>query len=56
MTDEEFMTYIINKIAEYAIDNNMEPDDTLKTVAENILALLEIATFNNITKEVHNGT
>ena len=24
----------------------MEPDDTLKTVADNILMLLEIATFN----------
>ena len=48
MTDEEFMTHVICEIAEYAIKNDMEPDDTLRTMANNILQLLEISTFNNI--------
>lgn len=47
MTDAEFMTYIISEICDYATDNEMEPNDTLRTVADNIKALLEISTFNN---------
>lgn len=46
MTEEEFMTYIISEICDFAIDNQMEPDDTLSTIADNIKALLEISTFN----------
>ena len=47
MNDEEFLTRIISEICDYAVDNGMEPDDTLETVADNIRALLEISTFNN---------
>lgn len=47
MTDEEFMTHVLCEIAEYAVKNDMEPDDTLRTIANNILQLLEISTFNN---------
>lgn len=47
MTDTEFMTNIITEICEYAVKNNMEPDDTLRTLADNILMLLEISSFNN---------
>lgn len=46
MTDVEFMTHIIQEICDYAVNNEMEPDDTLKTIADNIKALLEISTFN----------
>lgn len=46
MTDEEFMTYIITEICNYAVENDMEPDDTLSAIADNIKALLEISTFN----------
>ena len=46
MSDEKFMTDIIAQICGYAIKNGYEPDDTLKTVAENILKILEISTFN----------
>ena len=45
--DAEFMCSIIEDIRNYAAKNNMEPDDTLKTVANNILSLLEISTFNH---------
>lgn len=48
MTDEEFMVHIISEICEYAKENGMIPDETLKTVSENILALLTISTFNNM--------
>ena len=47
MGDTEFMTHIIAEICNYAVANGMEPDDTLGTVADNILSLLEISTFNN---------
>jgi hypothetical protein len=47
MRDNEFMTKIIGDICNYAVENGMEPDDTLGTVADNILSLLEISTFNN---------
>lgn len=46
MTDEEFLIHIISEICNYAIENQMEPDDTLSTIADNIKALLEISTFN----------
>lgn len=46
MSETEFMTHIIAEICNYAVANGMEPDDTLSTVAENILAILEISTFN----------
>ena len=47
MTDTEFITNIITEICEYAVENDMEPDDTLRTLADNILMLLEISSFNN---------
>ena len=47
MSDTEFMSHIIAEICNYAVANGMEADDTLATVADNILSLLEISTFNN---------
>lgn len=41
-----FITHIISEICAYANNNGLEPDDTLRTISENILALLEISTFN----------
>lgn len=49
MSDTEFMTHIIVEICNYAVTNGMKPDDTLGTVADNILSLLEISTFNSWT-------
>ncbi len=46
MSEEEFMTHIITEICDYSVENSMEPDDTLSTIANNIKALLEISTFN----------
>ena len=47
MKDIEFMSRLISEICDFARDNDMEPDDTLKTVAENLLALLKVSTFNH---------
>ena len=46
--DIKFMTDTISEICKYAKDNGMKPDDTLRTFCENVLALLEISTFNNM--------
>ena len=49
MTDAEFITNIISEICNQAVENEMEPDDTIRTIANNLLAILEISTFNNWT-------
>ena len=46
MTDTEFLSHIIAEICDYAVKNDMEPNDTLSTVADNIKALLKVSTFN----------
>ena len=46
MDENEFMTHIITEICDYAVENDMKPDDTLSTIADNLKALLEISTFN----------
>lgn len=50
MTEAEFMTHIITEICDYAVDNDMEPNDTLSVIADNIKAILEISTFNGWEK------
>lgn len=47
MNDMDFLINIITEICEYAVENGMKPDDTLKTISEYILELLEISTYNN---------
>lgn len=47
MNDTYFMTHIVCEICDYAVQNEMEPDDTLLTIADNIKTLLKISTFNN---------
>lgn len=47
MNDNEFLSHIVSEICDYAVKNGMEPDDTLNTIANNIIMLLEISTFNN---------
>lgn len=51
MNDTDFLTRVISTICNYAVKSNMEPDETLRTVAENILTLLEISTFNGWGKD-----
>ena len=49
--DMEFLTSIISQICDYAVDNGLNPTDTVKTVAKNLLALCEISNFDNWNKE-----
>lgn len=49
--DMKFLSNILSQICDYAVDNNLEPDDTIKTIADNMKALCEIASFNNWHKE-----
>ena len=47
MSDVKFLTHIVSEICTYAVLNNMDVDDTLRTVAKNILTMLEVSTFNH---------
>jgi len=47
MNDEKFLAHIIVEICDYAVENQMEPDDVLKKVAVDILCTLTISTYNN---------
>lgn len=51
MSDRDFLIHIIGEICTYAISNGMDPDDTLGTIANSILSLLKISTFNNWNME-----
>lgn len=44
--DAKFLSDILAQICNYAVKNNMIPDETIKTVSENMLSLLEISSFN----------
>ncbi len=54
MNDTDFLTHIIVEICNYAIDNDMAPDDALSIIADNIKALLEISSFNAWIREGKN--
>lgn len=49
--DSELMIQVISLIASYAVENDMSSNETIKTVAENMLGLLKIATFENWEKK-----
>lgn len=51
MNDIDFMAHVISEVCNYALKNDLEPNETLRTIAENILALLEIGSFNRWGKD-----
>jgi len=51
MNGTDFLAHIIAEICNYAVKNDMEPNETLRTVADNILYLLKISTFNSWGKD-----
>ena len=55
MDDRDFLVHIIGEICNYAVKNNMEPDDTLQTVADNITTLLKVSTFNHWAEDPEGG-
>lgn len=46
MPDAKFMTDIISRICNYAVANQMQPTDTVRTVGENLEAISEISNFD----------
>ena len=44
--DLEFLVDVLFQIRDYALAHEQEPDETLRTVADWILGLLEVVTFN----------
>ena len=47
LSEQEFITYIICTICDYAKANDYQITDTVKTVGENLVALTKISTFDN---------
>lgn len=45
-----FLTNIIAQICDYAVAHHMSPDDTIKTVSDNLASVLEISTFEGWKK------
>jgi predicted polyphosphate/ATP-dependent NAD kinase len=60
MSDAGFMAHIIAQICDYAVANEMPPTDTVRTLAENLTLLCEIADFDrweavsNVGKDTEN--
>ena len=50
--DIDFLTHILFEVRDYARSTGQLPDEALKSIAEWILALLKIATFNGDGEEV----
>lgn len=46
-SDHKFLVKIISQICDYAVDNDMNPTDTVKIIANNMLMLAKIANFDN---------
>ena len=46
MKNADFMTNIVKYICDYAIENGLDPNETLSIVAKGILVLLKIADFS----------
>lgn len=43
----EFLTDIISQICDYAVDNDLSPDDMLVAIAEDILEICDAASFES---------
>ena len=49
--DIKFITHILFEIRDYAKSAGQEPDETLKSIAEWILALIKVGTFNDVEEK-----
>lgn len=45
--DAKFQAHILSEICCYALEQDMDPDDTVRAVANNLLAMLDFCTFKN---------
>jgi len=46
MPDKQFTVHIISEICTYAKQNDMNPNETMRILCNNLLAMLETCTFN----------
>ena len=53
-SDSKFMAHLLSEICDYAVCNGMKPNDTIKTISNSFLFLLDIANFNGWKKEENN--
>ena len=53
--DCDFLAEIIAQICDYAVDNGINPTDTVITVAKNLFALTKISNFDNWKRRDENG-
>lgn len=51
-SDRKFLVEILAQICDYAVDNEMNPTDTVTIVANNLLMLTEISNFDNWKRRV----
>jgi len=47
MKDIDFLSSVIATICDYAVQNGMKPDETLEAIANMILTMLQISTYND---------
>lgn len=45
--DVKFMTEIISQICNYAVENKLNPTDTVSIIGNNLTLLAEISNFDN---------
>ncbi len=53
-SDVKFMTEIIAQICDYAVDNGLNPTDTVTIIANNLVAISEITNFDNWNRRNEN--
>lgn len=46
-SDHDFFVEIIAQICDYAVDNDMLPNETIRIIASNMLMITGIANFDN---------
>lgn len=53
-SDVKFMTEIISQICDYAVDNGLNPTDTVTIIANNLVTISEITNFDNWIRRTEN--
>lgn len=54
-SDVKFMTEIISQICDYAVDNGLNPTDTVNVIANNLVMIGEISKFDNWERRKKDG-
>lgn len=49
--DSDFLVNLIDSICSYAVANDMSPNDTIVTIAKNMLMIADLVDFDNWGKE-----